>query len=262
MMISRIRLLTLGLLLSLTSLCLATPRDDRDDELAKWAPTKDYYARPFGLVSFNGMTRTSRYTLEWLDRHSKTRDRGSIKFHKDPDVPNEFGPSPADYAGANVAGRPLDIGHQAAYGNHGQSQDEADSTETLANACPQYAGFNRGKWKSLEELNRQQAQRLDVDHLLVFTAPAWIVEADMIHISTIGKHHVWVPTHCIKSVLIFRTDRSIEALCWRLPNDPEASASLDEYLVSIDDAEGDLGLDLWPAFSADDERRFERRAAK
>lgn len=205
---------------------------------ADFAPTKDFYARPFGLLSFNGMTRTARWTLERIDRDTKSGDRAGLSFHVDPEVPGEFAASPQDYAGSAY-----DIGHQAPARDHG---DDIKATETVANACPQCPELNRGVWNKVEAYLYTFAHQLGVREVWILTAPAWIPEAGFLRLPVIGKNGVWVPTHCVKAGLVVFNDGSLKMLAWRFSNTKEPE-SIDEARISVDQAERDLGLDLWKA---------------
>lgn len=215
--------------------------------LEQFAPTGDFEKREFGLLSFNGMTRTARWTLERLDRHTRTGDRTGIGFHKDPNVPDEFAPSPRDYAASG-----FDIGHQAAAGNHG---DNIRDTETVANACPQTPALNRGPWKALETKLRFMAHEPDIREVWVLTAAAWLpkVRSDY-RFEAIGDGRIWVPTHCEKSALIVKADGSLEVHSWRMPNvDDFGDVIPDDFLITTDQLESDCGFNVWRGIPGENE---------
>lgn len=201
-----------------------------------FAPTADFMKRPFGLLSYNGMTRTARWTLERIDRNTKSGDRAGLSFHVDPDVPQEFAASPQDYDKSGY-----DIGHQACARDHG---DDIKATETVANSCPQTPELNRGVWNKTEAYLYTYAHQLGVTEIWILTAPAWIPGDKMLHLPVIGKDRVWVPTHCVKSACVIFNDGSIKLLAWRFSNTKEPE-SIDDARITVDQAESDVGLDMW-----------------
>lgn len=231
--------------------CLAIGAGRDSYTLERLAPTQDYFKRPCGLISYNGMTRTARWTLERIDRHTRGGDRAGIGFHKDADVPAEFAAAPSDYAGS---GR--DIGHQIPAAD----SDDVRETFTVANACPQTPELNRGPWKTLEARLRLRAQDKEVREIWIVTAPAWLParrhengEYDF-RFEAIGAGCVWVPTHCLKSVLIVHADGSVEIHSWRLPNiDDFGTKTTDDFAITTDQFESDVGLDVWRGVAGEKE---------
>ncbi len=238
------------------------PHDEPLLNLAKYAPTSDFYERSFGLISFNGSTRCPRWTLEVLDKFTniKGADREGMSFHVDPQVPREFASRPADYEHSGY-----DEFHHAAAGNHCRSLGALKSTFTIANAAPGTPELNRGPWKELEEWIRSLAAAKEIKRIWVLTAPAWLPETMNEEVATgdnpgkcvytyrfkaIGKDRVQVPTHFGKSILIEQVDKqgkvTLEMHSWLLPNEKDFEpGTFDEYLCTTDGLERTLGLDLW-----------------
>ncbi len=223
------------------------------DRIEKYAPLEavgqpvSYRTMPGGwLLSYNGMTRAPRCTVERIDARTKAGDRAGVPFWSDPDVPDEFRVRVADY---NATG--YDRGHCAPNGDHGGSDEETHSTFTMANMMAQYPNVNRKKWKQLEEWLRSHAGLFGVREIFVVTAPAWLPqfsrgETHDYHFESFSPRRVWVPTHCLKTALIVHTDGSLEVTAWRLPNIEEPDVTLDECRISIDQFEIDVGLNVWP----------------
>jgi endonuclease G len=219
--------------------------------LASFAPTGDYFVRPCGLVSYNGMARCGRWTLEKIDRHTKHGDRSGLGFRADQDVPDEFNASVASYAGSGK-----DIGHLIPSAD--DAGDAQRATFTTSNACPEEPKMNRGVMARCEDHCRTLAQQLGVDYVLIYTAPAWIPAHGSLRCEVIGDSKIWVPTHVYKVAGVFKADGTIELFAWRIPNVDE-DQTLDDLQVSVDEAEGDCGLDFFKALPVEQQKKLEAK---
>lgn len=222
--------------------------------LADFAPTADYRVTEYGLLSFNGQTRCPRWTLERLDEDSLTVNvkRDDSGFYTDKLIPKEFSPHPSDYLNTGKQ-----RGHAANSANHRRSEEENHATFAMSNMMPQWPAVNTGTWKRLEDAIRGLA--VDDTVVWVLTAPVWKPNASgRISFLTIGSSGVWVPTHCLKALLIDRSGRR-ECLAWLVANVENPNEAYDSYRITTDEAEAIAGLDLWAALDDDEEDRLERR---
>lgn len=220
-------------------------------DLAAWAPTADFLVKPCGLVSYNGMTRTFRWTAEVIDRHTKHGDRSGLSFRADPNVPDEFNASVASYHGSGK-----DIGHGIPSAD--DDGDAQKATFTTSNACPEEPAMNRGVMLRAEEFCRTKAQQLGVERVLIYTATAWIPEHGALRVETIGDSRIWVPTHVWKIACVFYADGPIELFAWRIANTKE-DQTLDDLLRPVDLAENECGLDFCKALPIEQQKKLEAK---
>lgn len=234
------------------ALAAATEKPEPAYTLKSLAPEEGYYCVGGSwCYAYSGITRTCRWSLERLDNKTKSGDRSGLSFRVDAFVPAEFAASPADYAESGY-----DIGHQACARNHGPGREDIKATETVANACPQTAELNRGEWNQLEAYVYDYAHAVGVKEIWVLTAPAWIPEHGMLHCPAIGKHHVFVPTHCCKAILVVFNDGSLKMQAWCFENDKDPR-SIEAAKISVDEFEDKVGLDAWPGLPKDVQDKLE-----
>lgn len=217
--------------------------------LEAWAPTEDYMLKPCGLVSYNGMTRTFRWTEEVIDRHTKHGDRSGLSFRADPNIPKEFNASVESYHGSGY-----DIGH--AIPSADDAGDAQKATFTTANAAPEYPTMNRGVMGRAEDFLRTKAQQLGVERVLIYTATAWVPDHGKLRVETIGESGIWVPTHVWKIGCVFYADGQIELLAWRIANVND-DQTLEDLLRTVDEAEHECGLDFCKALPAEQQKKLE-----
>lgn len=234
-----------------------------DADICRFAPTCDYLSRSNYLVSFDGSRRVPRWTLEKLTRESLAGDasRDQQTFYRDPETPDEFAPEPRDYAGSM-----FDRGHLAAAANHRASEEAMSATFTLANIMPQNPNLNRRAWAALEQHVRELATAEGVRCCWVVTAPAWLADdpqfvrgayVSFLQIRTIGKHGVWVPTHCAKALLIEREDGTYQMRSWLMRNGETVDPRLEKHEVTANAIERACGINLWSDLPDELEERME-----
>lgn len=234
-----------------------------DAELCRFAPTPDYLVRGNFLTSYDGSRRVPRWTLEKLTRESLAGDtsRDDQAFYRDPDVPEEFASEVRDYSGSM-----FDRGHCAAAANHRANERMMEATFTLANVMPQNPNLNRRAWAALEQQVRDLATAEGVRCCWVLTAPAWLSDepqfvngayVSFLRVRTIGKHGVWVPTHCAKALLIERDDGSYQMHAWLLKNGEFTDVRLEKHACTTNAIERACGLNLWADLPDELEERLE-----
>lgn len=257
---SIIILLVLAFLTSLAMRgCTATPVAASDviqtpapaEAHEQLAPTADFVRRPWGLLSFNGQSKTFRWTLELLTERSLAvnvtrRDRG---FHSDLDIPKPLRVSPFQYEHSDQV---LACGANAA--NHRSSDAEYESTFAMSNTVPMYKAAAECL-RRLEDSIRTAAG--ETVNAWVLTAPAYLPgPSGRIVIRTIGTMQIWQPTHLVKAILIEPARGPRECLAWIVPNVPEPNESFDAYRASTLEAIEALGIRLWPNVSDEELKRI------
>ncbi len=130
-----------------------------------------------------------------------------------------------------------DRGHMAPAADMKWSEQAMEESFLLSNICPQTPELNRGRWKELEELIREWAERDST--LLVTCGPIVSTKA-----KTIGKNKVKVPTRFFKAVVspYSETPRGIAFI---FENNNEQQPALYTLAITIDSAERASGIDLF-----------------
>ncbi len=177
-------------------------------------------------------------------------------WHSDPGQSDEWRAKDKDYVNAE-----FDRGHHAPADDFG-SQKSIDATFVYSNASPQRAEVNRGVWKAIENIVRENVHK----GVTVYVATGGIFVPDekgVIAISVIGPDRVWVPVAHAKAVLIDRGEKTernqrFSAMAWEVPNLIGVSSDPDDHRVSIDKIEFDSGQDLFRGKMPDDiEKKIE-----
>lgn len=168
------------------------------------------------------------------------------KFMSDPAVRTESA-APNDYKGSGY-----DRGHLAPAGDMGWSYQSMAESFYMSNMSPQTPGFNRGIWKRLEELVRTWA----VAYGAVSVVTAGILEDGL---TTIGYSQVAVPNYYYK-VILDHTGPDLKAIAFIMPNIP-SKASLQSYVVSVDEVERVTGINFFPALDDQIEEQLESKVS-
>lgn len=164
---------------------------------------------------------------------------------------NNFKPNPlvqtetaqlADYKGSGY-----DRGHLCPAGSMKINQLAMDETFYLSNMSPQVAGFNRGKWKWLEEQVRKWVQIEDT--LFVVTGPIFSAEDPVI-----GDNEVTVPAFYYK--VIYDPTKEKKMIAFIMPNQTLAK-SIAEYAVTVDEVEFKTGIDFFSVLPDELENELE-----
>jgi endonuclease G len=151
-----------------------------------------------------------------------------------------------DYKGSN-----FDRGHLLPAGDMKFDREAMRDTFYLSNMTPQSANFNRGRWKTMENLVRAWA--LKYNNLLVVTGP--ILENNL---PTIGnQNRVSVPIEYYK-VIVVKKGNSYEGIGFLLNvNVPYNDLSL--YALSINQIEERSGIDFFSFLKDSEEEQIENR---
>lgn len=175
---------------------------------ASWLPValcSDGFA-----VLYSGLSKTPLVAIERLNRQRLQSAAGrerTDKFYADARLRASYKADLGDYQGSGY-----DRGHMAAAANQYTESGMAQSF-ALSNMVPQDPTNNRKVWAKLEGDVRKYAKRAD-GNVFVYTGPLFDGGAH-----TIGRNHVWVPSHLFKLVYDEQQQR---AWGWVLPNDDSA----------------------------------------
>lgn len=153
----------------------------------------------------------------------------------------------ADYKGSGY-----DRGHLAPAADFKFSQTAMDQSFYMSNMSPQNPSFNRDIWKKLEELMRAWAY--EYGSLDIVTGP--IFESS----NSIGVNKVTIPSHYFKAALR-KTDLGYEAIAFILPN-RKSQSSLQSFVISVDDLEERIQIDLFHELADSEENAVEALYAK
>ena len=154
-------------------------------------------------------------------------------------------PTASSYASSGY-----DRGHLKPAADSRRSAAEMRNSFLMTNMAPQSPNLNRGIWKKLEEDVRTWGLAYDEVH--VTCGPSDLTQRTL-------SSGVRVPSAFWKVVL--RTSPDTTCLAFRFPNADKVPGALEDYLVSVDALEAELGLDLFPSLPDGTERRVEGEVA-
>jgi len=149
-----------------------------------------------------------------------------------------------DYKGSGY-----DKGHLVPSADRCGNQAENRATFTLSNTSPQYASFNRGVWKLLEENVRSWCQKCDT----LYIVTGGIVTDGC---QTIGNNKVHVPDIFFKTIVARRGDR-FEAVAYLIPHRQDCGKDIERFRVSVDSVEMVSGLNLYHSLPDEIENSIE-----
>lgn len=150
-------------------------------------------------------------------------------------------------AGAeNYRGSGYDRGHLKPAGDSKSSTQEMSSSFLMTNMIPQTPALNRGIWRSLEQDIREWAVRYGAVH--VSTGPS-------IETKTHIGQSIRVPAACWKAVL--RTDPDTSAIAFMIPNNAKVEGNIEDYIMTVDELESMIQIDLFPALPEQVEGQIE-----
>lgn len=142
-----------------------------------------------------------------------------------------------------------DRGHLAPAADMGWSLQSVAESFYYSNMSPQVPGFNRGIWKSLEELVRTWAE--EDNNIYIVTGP--ILKDGL---QTIGPDKVSVPAYYYKVILDY-TQPEIKSIGFILPN-AASKEQLQHFAVPVDSVEKLTGIDFFPLLPDNQETVIEK----
>lgn len=194
-------------------------------------------------ISFNKNNATPNYVIWELLKDETQGEKGrSNVFWTDPDI--EGCPSTRDYVRSGY-----DRGHMCPSADQKWSEEAMNDCFVMANICPQSHELNNGAWKTLENKERQWAER---DSAIMIVAGPIYDREDKIRI---GEAGVRVPSAFFK-VLMAPYIEEPRGIAFVYPN-MKAEGNMQNYAMSIDELEQLLGFDFFPALPDDIENKVE-----
>ncbi len=206
-------------------------------------PSDQVLCRDAYAVGYNYTNKVA----DWVAYHV-TADSVSLSyprndnFREDLEIPVGYRAVLSDYSGSGY-----DRGHLAPNATVDYSFNAMDESFLLSNITPQLASFNRGAWASLEEYFRDCT--VEVDEMYVVTGT--VVSAAS---GSVGNQ-VKIPTKYYKAAI--KISSPAKAMAFLLPHEDIATDHLPDYLVSVDQLEAEVGIDLFSAVRDDIESSVE-----
>ncbi|MDE6007782.1 MAG: DNA/RNA non-specific endonuclease [Muribaculaceae bacterium] len=184
-------------------------------------------------ISFNKENKTPNYVAwELLAEETQGDSQRSNNFWTDSDL--EGCPSTKDYTGSG-----FDRGHLCPAADQKWSQQAMSDCFVMGNICPQDHSLNTGAWNTLENKERQWAQR---DSAIMIVAGPIYTDSDK---QRIGNAGVRVPGAFFKVFAAPYLDEP-RGIAFVYPN-MKASGNMENYAMSIDELEKITGYDFFPA---------------
>ncbi len=205
--------------------------------------------RPYYTLRYSEAHEQAIWVAYKLSADSLKQEKFARKdnFRKDPRV-RTGSAELSDYKGTGY-----DRGHLAPAADFSYDEFALSQTFYMSNMSPQVASFNRGIWKKLEEKVRDWS--MENSEIYVVTGPILNKE-----FTTIGSNEVSVPEQYYKIILDVHKPE-IKAIAFLLKNE-KSSASLETFVVSIDQIEDLSGLDFFPTMPDDLEQALEANIDK
>lgn len=178
-----------------------------------------------------------KLTTKMIEGDTKRSDR----FMPDPAIKNKT-PISDDYINTG-----FDRGHLLPAADMKISKKAMEETFYMSNVSPQKPGFNRKIWKSLEKKTRD---------FVKVKGPLYIITGPVLEkgLSTINRK-ITIPEYFYK-IIIKKYAHKIETIAFVLPNS-ETDKPLTSFIVSIDEIEDLIGIDLFENLDNDVERQIE-----
>lgn len=192
----------------------------------------DLLCRPGYALSHN----PDHKVPDWVAYHlTEDKTTGTVphsdNYRPDPDLAPGKRSELKDYKGRGFV-----LGQMAPAEDMKWDERAMSASFLLSNIAPQAGeGFNRGIWKTLEGKVREWVSARG--ELYVVTGPIYFTEFHQ----HIGSNNVAVPTHFYK---VLFDPVQVEAIAFVLPNKKLDSQDLSNYIVSVDRAEAQTGLNF------------------
>lgn len=194
-------------------------------------------------VSFNKDNGTPNYVAwELLGTEAWGDIQRTDNFWQDPDL--DGCPATKDYTGSGY-----DRGHMCPAADQKWSDRAMNDCFVMANICPQDHDLNAGAWLTLENKERQWAQRDSA--IMIICGPIY----DVADTKRIGNAKVRVPGAFFK-ILAAPYLKNPRGIAFVYPN-MTAPGNMQDYAMSIDDVEKMTGYDFFQALPEDIEARIE-----
>lgn len=143
-----------------------------------------------------------------------------------------------------------DRGHLAPAADMKWSAKAMEESFYLSNISPQNNNLNRGVWKSIEEMVRENA--LKYGSVIVVTGPVFTTKKGL---GSIGKNRVLVPNAFYKALLV-KSNGTYGCVGFYCEN-VAGKKSLEQYAMTIDQLEEITGIDFFHKLTDDVENSIE-----
>lgn len=195
-------------------------------------------------ISFNKDNSTPNYVAwELLGEETSGEQSRSNKFWTDSEI--DGCPTTKDYSNSGY-----DRGHMCPAADQKWSREAMEDCFVMANICPQLHALNAGAWATLENKERQWAQRDSA--IMIIAGPIY----DKTDTKRIGEAGVRVPGAFFKVLAAPYADRP-RGIAFVYPN-MTAPGNMQDYAMSIDDLEKITGYDFFQSLPDDVEESVER----
>lgn len=146
-------------------------------------------------VAYEGRTRNALWVYQRLtpQNYEGDADRSDYDFKEDPLIPKSIRSSTADFRSSG-----FDRGHLCSAASCRFSKQAMEESFYLSNISPQFAQFNRGYWKHVENHLHDLLKKFSPLH--VFMGPLYLPQKvhkdkNFVKYEVIGENQVAVPTH-------------------------------------------------------------------
>ncbi len=198
-------------------------------------------------LSFNKDNKTPNWVAwELLGSEVNGEEKRSDNFWTDTEI--EGCPSTYDYKGSG-----FDRGHMCPAADQKWSPKAMSDCFVMANMCPQDHSLNAGAWNTLENKERQWAQR---DSAIVIVAGPIYEKSDS---KRIGDAGVRVPGAFFK-ILAAPYAEQPRGIAFVYPN-MSSPGSMQEYVLTIDEIEQLTGFDFLSSLPDEIENEIESKAS-
>lgn len=202
-------------------------------------------------LGFSLCYRESYEEAEWVcytltPAHLVKNAERADDFREDPAITSGSA-SPDDYRRSGY-----DRGHLAPSRDMSWSTKANSESFLMSNMTPQVPAFNRGIWRSLEQVVRSWAE--GAESVRVVTGPVLSQSAqDFPHI---GQNEVAVPAEFYKALLLTAPDGERQCAAFVIPNE-RCEEDILHYAVTVDEAEELTGLDFFSDLPDEEELPLE-----
>lgn len=201
----------------------------------------------FFSLSYNEKTEQADWVFHYITPHRLQNKVVSRTDNFRPDAMVSTGSATLkDYKGSG-----FDRGHLCPAGDMGFDSIAMSESFLMSNMCPQYPGFNRGIWNSLEQRIREWG--LLFDTLFIFTGPVFY---DTTY-SFIGENDVAIPDAYYK-VLLGKKDTVLHSIGFIIPNLDGLKNYL-AYSVTVDKVEEVTVMDFFSVLDDNTEDILEKK---